>query len=181
MRAGDIRGTHPHWEQYFNGHADHDALQQIRGIGPARSALILRLYGGIDTFLQADPEDVARRSRGLIGAGLAAEFQRRSLDAGLRSDWSRLQAANRNPDSMVQPRGFVHRLRAFLEEAGPSPWDQLAGALARLPEVVRSLTAALPPEGPRTLRPAAKPQLGHATPPEPRPDRTMPAPRSSAA
>jgi hypothetical protein len=157
LRAGDIRGTHPHWEQYFNGHTDHDALQQIRGIGPARSALILRLYGGIDTFLQADPEDVTRRSRGLIGAGLAAELQQRSRDAGLQSDWSRLQEANRDADSTVQPRGFVHRLRAFLGEGGPSPWDQLARALARLPEVVRSLTVALPPEGPRTLRPPAKP------------------------
>jgi hypothetical protein len=168
MRAGDIRGTHPHWEQYFNGHADHDALQQIRGIGPARSALILRLYGGIDTFLQADPEDVARRSRGLIGAGLAAEFQQRSLDAGLRSDWSRLQAANRNAESLAQSRGWAHRLRALLEDAGPSPWHRLTAVLTRLPEVVRTLAATLPPKGPATL-------------PEPRPDRKVPAARSSAA
>lgn len=168
MRAGDIRGTHPHWERYFNGHADHDALQQIRGVGPARSALILRLYGGIDTFLQADPADVARRSRGLIGPGLAAELQQRALDAGLRSDWSRLQEANRHADAVGQSLGFAQRIRAFLKEAGPSPWDQLIGVLARLPEVVRNLVAALPPEGP-------------ATRPEPRPDRKVPGARSSAA
>jgi hypothetical protein len=168
MRAGDIRGTHPHWEQYFNGHADHDALQQIRGIGPARSALILRLYGGIDTFLQADPADVARRSRGLIGPGLAAELQQRALDAGLRSDWSRLQEANRNADSVGQSHGLAQRIRAFLEEAGPSPWDQLIGVLTRLPEVVRTLTAALSPE---RLAPS----------PEPRPDRKMPEARRTPA
>jgi hypothetical protein len=168
MRAGDIRGTHPHWEQYFNGYADHDALQQIRGIGPARSALILRLYGGIDTFLQADPADVACRSRGLIGPGLAAALQRRSLGAGLRSDWSRLQEANRNAESMALSRGWAHCLRALREDAGPSPWGRLIAVLTRLPEVVRTLAAALPPTGP-------------ATGPEPRPDRKVPAARSSAA
>lgn len=126
MRAGEIRGKHPHWERYFNGRADHEALQQIHGIGPARAALILRLYGSIDAFLQADLADIADRSRGLIGARFGAQLQQRCLDAGLRSDWSGLKEANRNTDAMM--------------DAGASPWGQLAGVLARLSRgVIRTL------------------------------------------
>jgi len=111
VRAGDIRGKHPRWQRYLNGPADRAALQGIRGIGPERSALLLRLYGSIDGFLQADPRDVATLSHGLIGPRLAATLKARCMEAGVRSDWASLEGANRaaRPDE----RDFLDRIMAL--------------------------------------------------------------------
>lgn len=126
MRANDIRGSHPCWQQYLNGPTDRAALQKVPGIGPQRSALLLRLYGSIDGFLRADPQDVAVQSRGLIGARLAARLQARCIEAALRSDWTPLKEANRaaRPDE----RTIADRVRAlFVDDI---PHGHLAGLRA---------------------------------------------------
>lgn len=92
MRAADIEGPHPGWRGYFAGPTDYESLRKIRGVGPARADLILRLYGSIDSFLLADPEAVATRSGPAIGPGMARSIQERCAAAGLRSDWSGLVA-----------------------------------------------------------------------------------------
>lgn len=92
MKAADIEGPHQHWRTYFNGPMDHAALLRIRGVGPARADLILRLYGSIDSFLTAEPTDVATRTNSLLGPNLARTIQQRCAEAGLFSDWSRLEA-----------------------------------------------------------------------------------------
>ncbi len=108
MRADDIQGRHPHWKRYLNGPADQAALRQIHGIGPRRAALILRLYGSIDGFLLADPRDVADSSHGLIGQGLTERLQASCAEAGIRSDWTPLDAANQA--ARPQDGGILDRL-----------------------------------------------------------------------
>lgn len=65
---------------------------RIRGVGPARADLILRLYGSIDSFLITEPTEVAASTNNLLGPKLACTIQQRCAEAGLSSDWSRLEA-----------------------------------------------------------------------------------------
>ena len=91
MRAQDIRGDYAEWRALVNGPHDYAALLEVRGIGPARAALLMRVFGSIDRFLEAESDAVANRTRGLVGPQRARTLQERCRDAGLRSDWTRLE------------------------------------------------------------------------------------------
>lgn len=91
MTTAEIKGPHPRWRTYFNGPRDYAALMRIRGVGPARADLILRLYGSIDSFLTVDPAEVAVSTNSLLGPNLARTIQQRCTVAGVVSDWSRLE------------------------------------------------------------------------------------------
>lgn len=114
MRAADIRGQHPGWKEYLNGPPDYEALQRVHGIGPARADLVLRVYGSVDRFLQAEAADVARRTRSVMGPRLARTLQSRCRAAGVRSDWSRLEALAAADDD-GEPSGppYLERLSAL--------------------------------------------------------------------
>jgi len=164
VRAGDIKGRHPRWQRYLNGPADRAALQGIRGIGPERSALLLRLFGSIDGFLQADPRDVATLTHGLIGERLAATLKARCVEAGLRSDWASIEDAHRaaRPDE----RDLLDRIMALFPggaRSGETGGDRADRVRWTLTHVGRAwaLTApwgwesggsgaSIPPPGPKT-------------------------------
>jgi hypothetical protein len=114
LRAADIRGPHPRWEDYLTGPADCRALQRIRGIGPARAALLLRVYGSIEAFLLADADDVARQTRGLVSPRLARLLRERCLVAGLHTDWTRLHQAHFETNRPAHDDPLLTRLRSLL-------------------------------------------------------------------
>lgn len=129
MRAADVTGPHAGWEGYFNGPADNEALQRIPGIGPARAALLLRVYGSIDQFLLAETGDVATRTRSFIGPTLARTLQTRCREAGLGSDWSRLEAlAGLEVDGMPGGRGSAHAVLEWVERVRRR-WTPLLSSL----------------------------------------------------
>ncbi len=107
MRSEYVRGNHPGWETYVNGPDDHAALLSVPGIGPARAELILRVYGSVDAFLAEHPDNVAPRTRRLIGPRLARKLQAACQEAGIRTDWRKV--ARINDDLAVPANTLRHR------------------------------------------------------------------------
>jgi hypothetical protein len=94
MRADEIQGEHPAWSQYLTGPGDHETLLRVYGIGRARAALLLRVFGSVDGFLSTPADVVAERTQGLIGAGLARTLQARARAVEARTDWRRVAVLN---------------------------------------------------------------------------------------
>jgi hypothetical protein len=132
MKAEDIRGDHSAWRSYLNGPSDHAALLSVPDIGPARAALILRVYGSIDAFLAATPDDVAARSSRLVGPRLARRLQQACLEARIRTDWEAVAALSEALE--VPPPSPGHRwlqtTRAFMDRIRGA-WDRQRQRLTR--------------------------------------------------
>lgn len=153
MSAADVEGPHPDWRSYYTGPSDHEALLDIRGVGPARADLILRLYGSIDTFLLADAEDVAEKSRSVIGPRLAAKIQKRCRAAGLRSDWSALVAQVENEERVSDEREDGHPIVASVRRR----WSSVVRLVRSLQEYYQPAPAD-PDISPREAQPYPDPR-----------------------
>lgn len=83
---------HAQWRRYLTGPSDYRQLLRVRGIGPRRAEILMNACGSVSAFLASAPEEVSRRTGGLLRAPFVETLQHRARELGLATHYVPLES-----------------------------------------------------------------------------------------
>lgn len=115
---------HPRWREYLTGPADYRQLLRVRGIGPRRAELLMNACGGVSAFLATSPEEVSRRTGGVLRAPFVETLQHRARELGLATRYVPLESG------VVLDLGEPRRGSGLIRDLARRLWRWVGAATA---------------------------------------------------